>query len=192
QQIGIVNHGSDELDLLLHSFRQFHRAFILPLGKFDACEPFVDLRLHLLAADVLEFGKESQLVDDAHAAIESALFGKIADAILYLRIDLAAEQRDAARIGCGDVHDHSDRRGLAGAIRAEQSEHTSGAHVEAKFPDRRKLPKTLAHPVESYRRLTRCHLVALDFLSFLAPKARNMKARGKCEAKRSTSPLVTK
>ena len=46
-----------------------------------------------------------------------------------LRIDLAAKERDASRIGSSDVDDHSDRRGFAGAVRTQQSKHSPGPHV---------------------------------------------------------------
>src|SRR5689334_345806 len=50
QEIRIVNDGSDELNLLLHSFRQLHRTFVFPLGEFYTCEPLVDPRFDYLAA----------------------------------------------------------------------------------------------------------------------------------------------
>src|ERR1051326_4470603 len=100
--------------------------------------------------------------------------------------DRASEQSDGSRIRRRDVHDHAYSRGLACAVRTEQSEHSSGTHVEAEFSYRRELPKTFAHAVESYRRLTRCH-----FLYVFAPLREIIPAQtnrcGFCIARRSPS-----
>src|SRR5689334_12909597 len=148
QQIGVVQHRREELNLLLHAFRQLHRALVLPLRQLHAREPLVDLAVDVFAAYVLQLREEAQLIGDFHASIKAAFFGQVADPVLELGVDRAAEEFDRAGVGRGDVDDHANGRRLARAVRAEQSKDAPGAHSQAEFFHGGKLAETLADAIE--------------------------------------------
>src|SRR5690349_20084871 len=150
QQVRIVQHRRDELDLLLHALRKLHGSLVFPFGQLHAREPLVDLRFDGSAAHVLEFREEAQLVRNPHAPVKTAFFGQVADAILNRGIDRAAKESDRAGVGSGDVDDHANGRRLAGAVRTEQAEDAARAHGHAEFLYRRKIAKSLADLFELY------------------------------------------
>src|SRR6185503_20760972 len=114
--------------------------------------------------------KESQLIRDAHFLVQPALFRQVADAVLEVGVDAAAKQENGAGIRRGDVDDHADRGRLAGAVWPEQSKHAPRTHVHAEFPDRRELPKTLAHPIQFYGCFVSGHWLSLTNVGFSLPQ----------------------
>ena len=77
-----MNHRSDELNLLLHSLREFLCALVLPILQFQFAKPFIDALVRLFAADGLQLGKEAQLLADFHFLVQAALFLQVTDAVL--------------------------------------------------------------------------------------------------------------
>ena len=69
----------------------------------------------------------------------------VTDAPAVLGPARPAEEVDLAPVGRQDVHDHPDRRRLAGAVRAEQAEDGAGRHRERQVVDRDVALVGLAH-----------------------------------------------
>ena len=139
--------GGDELDFLLHAFRQFLPFLVLPLGHFYAVEPRVNTPVGLLSREAFQLGEESELFADLHLLVEAAVFRQIAHALLQLRAHRPAEERDLTGIWHGDVDDHPDRGRFARAVRPQQAEDAPGFNLHRKLVDRHEIAVTFADPV---------------------------------------------
>ena len=83
----------------------------------------------------LEPAVVAQQPADRHLLIEAALLGQVADAIARGRGVARAEHFDLPSIGQQDVHDHPERGGLAGAVRADEAVDRSRGHGERQVVD---------------------------------------------------------
>ena len=83
----------------------------------------------------------------AHAPVEAAFFGKIADARAHIR-NAAAQNRDRPAVGLQDAQQHAQSRGLARAIGAEKAQNASPGQSETQFVDGREIAKALGDVVE--------------------------------------------
>ena len=109
-------HGSDELDLLLHSLRQLLGSLLFPIAELQFSEPPIDAHIGFLASNILQLGKETKLLADFHLLIKPALFRQVSDAILQGGRHSLAQQLNTARVRDRDVDDHANRRSFAGAV----------------------------------------------------------------------------
>ena len=139
-EIGLVEEGADELNLLLHAARELLDARVAPVlvaaGEREAGEPLVDALLGVARAHAFELGEEFQHASHLHLLVESALLGEIADAIARAPANARlSEDRDRASVGLDDVEDHADRRRLAGAVGAEQAVDGSAGNLEREILD---------------------------------------------------------
>src|SRR2546426_6252404 len=116
-EIGIVQNCRDELNLLLHTLRQIGDLPHPPGGEAHA----VETRACLLARDTprhtLRFREKDQYIEHTHLRVEPALLVEVPDVrgMLPTPTDLA-EKAHYARVWLVDIHDHADRRRLAGAV----------------------------------------------------------------------------
>ena len=93
-----MENGGNELHLLRHALGESLGRSGLPLRQVEAGEPFVEPLLRRGAVRVLEAGKVQKHLVDLHLAIEPALFGEVADAILVRFPDMASIEKDGAGI----------------------------------------------------------------------------------------------
>src|SRR6185295_18500012 len=128
QQVRLVEHGADELHLLLHALRQLLDFLLRPLGEVHPLEPALDVRQGPRALQAADLGQEEELVERRHLAVEAAFLGQVADAPQVVRRPRMAEDVDLPRVLRGDVHDHADGRRLAGAVRPQQAVDAAGRH----------------------------------------------------------------
>src|SRR5215475_5169698 len=84
-QVGRMQDGGDELDFLLHAFRQFFPFLVFPSGHLYTLKPGIDAPVGLLSRNAFQLGEESELFADLHLLIEAAVLGQIANALLQLR-----------------------------------------------------------------------------------------------------------
>src|SRR3989442_8576607 len=130
-EIGIMQHRRDKLHLLLHPFRQLIHAAQPPITEPETIEPLVRLRTGDPARHPLHLGEEDEDIEHPHPGVQSALLGEVAGAGgVRAPAELLAEQPHGTLVGLEDVHDHSDRSRLPGAIRAEQAEDHARGHRE--------------------------------------------------------------
>src|SRR6266516_369370 len=122
-QLGIVQHGRDELHLLLHPLGQLVNPAQPPVAQPEALEPVLRLGTGDAARHSFHLGEEHEHVEHPHLGVQAALFGQVADArrVIAPRSALT-EQPDLALVRLEDVHDHANRRGLPGAVGPEQAE----------------------------------------------------------------------
>ena len=55
---------------------------------------------------------------------------KLEQSAFWMPVDILAADDDFTRGRLDQVHEHSDRRRLAGAVRSEESEYRPGGHLE--------------------------------------------------------------
>jgi hypothetical protein len=111
---------------LAHAARIGFDGLARDLAEADTTERGVDARLDLAG----RYARQPRGVAQVHHAreivVETDLVGHVADAALDLeRLAQRIEARDAGAPRCrlGQAEQHQDGGGLAGAVRAEQSEH---------------------------------------------------------------------
>jgi hypothetical protein len=94
-------------------------------SRRPSLQPSVEAPEGLAARDALQLREEQELLLDHHARIEPALLRHVADAVAARLVRRAAQDLDRSLVGAQHVHHHPQRRGLARAVRAEQSEHAA-------------------------------------------------------------------
>ena len=94
-----------------------------------------------VVANAVHLGEERDVLVDGQIAVQTESLREIADtlgqrAMRAHRIE--AEHAQFARVGVQQSAHQTDRRRLAGAVRADQAEHLASAHVEAQAGQRRR------------------------------------------------------
>ena len=119
QHLGLVQHGGDELRLLLHALRELVRLASCASRRARAARARGRAASRAsFAAHALDRGHEHELLLEHHARVEPALLGHVADAVAGGVVGGLAQDLDRPGVGAEDVHDHAQRGGLAGAVRA--------------------------------------------------------------------------
>ena len=80
-EVGLVQQGGDELDLLLHALGELFGLLGDGLGDLHALAPDVGALAGGGGVEAVELAEEDELVDDLHLLVEAALFGQVADAL---------------------------------------------------------------------------------------------------------------
>ena len=145
QDLGIVEQGLDELDLLLHALREFVRLLLVPPAEAELLEPGHHPPLRLGGLDPLEFSHEDEEFFHDHPLVEASLFRHVADAVAERLVGLVTQDQHFPGVRTDDVHGHTDRRGLAGPVRPEQAKHRAHRHFEVEALDRDVALKGLAN-----------------------------------------------
>ena len=117
---GFEDDRRDELHFLRHALRQRLDLLVRPLRQLQPLEPLVDERIDLRERASLQLPVVAQHAPHGHPLVQAALFGQVPDLVANLRVAVLAEDEDVALVGQQDVHDHPDRRGLAGPVRADE------------------------------------------------------------------------
>src|SRR6266581_1162917 len=148
-QLGLVQDGGNELHLLLHPLRQLVDAPQPPLLQAQLLEPPGRLGPCRASLDALHLGEENDHVEHAHLAVQATLLGEIADPG-RVRSPAAplAEQPHGPLVRLDDVHDHADRRRLAGAVGPEQAVDRAGGDRERQAVHGGVTGEALRHPIE--------------------------------------------
>ena len=92
-------------------------------------------RIELGDGAALEPAVVAEQAADRHLLVEAALFGQVADAVARGGGVGGAEHLDLPCVGQQDVHDHPERRRLAGAVGADEAVDRSGGHGERQVVD---------------------------------------------------------
>src|SRR6201747_2230202 len=144
QQVGRVQHGADELHLLLHALGQLFDLRLRPPGELHPVEPALDVRHQLGPLEAADLAEEDEHVHHRHLPVEAALLGQIADPPQVFGRPRVAEHLDLSGVGGRDVHDHADRGRLAGAVRPQQPEDAPRRHGHRNAVHRHEAPVGLA------------------------------------------------
>ena len=79
----------------------------------------------------MEPGEVDDLLADAHAGVEAALLGHVAEAAAFGVGDWVGMPADAAGVEMDEAEDAAHGRGLARAVRPEEAEHAPGLSAQA-------------------------------------------------------------
>jgi hypothetical protein len=134
-EVGLVEEGGDELDLLLHALGEVFGALVDGLSDLEAVAPDVGALAGGGGVEAVKLAEEDELVHDLHLLVKAALFGEVADALEAVAAKGLAEELDGAGVRHGDADHHADGGGLTGAVGAEEAEHGSGLDGEAHVVD---------------------------------------------------------
>src|SRR6266513_2527239 len=152
-EVRLVQHGRDELHLLLHPFRKLVDAAQPPLGQAESLEPFIGPLPRAPPVDAFHLAKKHEHVEHPHLALQAALLRQVADP---LRVGSPAarlpEYAHGAAVGLQDVHDHADRRRFPGAVRPEQAVDHATGHGKRELINGDVTGEALADPVEDQDR----------------------------------------
>lgn len=143
-EVWLMQHGSDELNFLLHSLAQFLATRAKDAGKFDALEPSFNAVGETLAGESFESTEIHEKFADAHPSIHASFFGQIANAIFHVEC-IAAEHAKFATVLANERHDHADRCALARAVWAEQSDERAARHTEVEIHNGRRCAEAFVH-----------------------------------------------
>lgn len=125
-----MQHGDNELHLLLHPLGELLYAAVPPVGNFQAVEPLTKSLGSGILVEPLEAGKVDGLFAYTHLLVESTLLGQVAD-LHHIGIGhRVTVEKERAAIGSDDVVDDADEGGLACPIGTEETEHTTPTHMQ--------------------------------------------------------------
>ncbi len=105
-------------------------------GQFDQFEQFRDALAGRVARDMVQFGVQAQELFCSQPVVEAEMFGQEADAGAHRRIaQRDAEEKPIPAAGGGQVEQHFDRGGLAGAVGTEKAENFAVLHPQGQVLD---------------------------------------------------------
>ena len=122
EQLGVVDQRRRELDALLVAVGQLLELRLRPVGETHPVEPLERGRVGGLARQPVLLGEVAELLRDPHPRIEPTLLGHVAETQAGVAIDRRALPPDLAAVRPGEPEDAAHRRGLAGAVRAEEAD----------------------------------------------------------------------
>jgi hypothetical protein len=146
--VRVVQHRRDELDLLLIPFGQALGLAVCELAHPEAPKPVERGRPGCAARDAIQGGEEDELLEDRHAQVQAALLRHVAPRSARPGSRLAILPGDGALVGMEKAEGNPHRRGLARAVGAEEAEDFAGANAERHPVERLDLAEAFAQAVD--------------------------------------------
>ena len=125
EQIRLVQHAGEELDLLLHALRELLTLLVGDVAELDRLQPALYTRLEDSAWHTLESPDVHEKGRDLHLLVDAALFGQVSDPVFGFQRGIATQHRDRTRVRQQDRHDDANGRGLARTVGADEAAHRS-------------------------------------------------------------------
>ena len=149
EELGVVEHGDDELDLLLHAFGEFFDGAVPPAGNVETFEPLAKVLLGSGLVEAFEAGEVDGLLAHTHFFVETALFGEVADMQDIVVGHGVTVEEDGAAVGGDNAVDDADERCLAGSVGAEKTENGAAADVQGDIVEGLERAEGFGYVVES-------------------------------------------
>ena len=130
QHVGTVEHGRDELDLLLVPLRELLGPPIRVLGDAEAGQPGERLALRALGCLAVERPVVDELVEHVHPRVQAALLGQVAPRPARQLAGRPAVPADLAGVGTDDPETDPHRGRLARTVGAEEAEDLAPGDLE--------------------------------------------------------------
>ena len=137
--IGLLDDDFGKPKPLPHAARECRHPLVGDFGQADSLQRRRDPPRPLRRRKTHQFGGISQILDGGEVIVETDGVRQIADPALDLQRRarrITAEHADDAGGNLGQAEHHQDRRGLAGAVRPEQSKHLALDDIEVDGVDR--------------------------------------------------------
>jgi len=150
EQLGLMDHGGDELELLRHALREGLDPLMLPVGEVESFEPPVDDGIQRACVLALDLAEEVQQLENAHLLVEAAFLGEVTENRLEGLAHLGPEHLHAPGIRPEDVHEHADARGLPRTVRAQDPEQAPLRDLEGDVTHRLDVPEVLRDALEAH------------------------------------------
>ena len=135
QQARVCHQGGGQLHLLRHALRQLLDLAVGEGGQAEAVEQAPRRALGVVAAHTLQPAEIDHGLQHRHLAVEAALLRQEADVAAAPLAGRAAQHLDRPAGGPQDVERHAQRRGLARAIGAQETEDAALGDIEAQVID---------------------------------------------------------
>ncbi len=152
QQLGLVDQRAGQAQLLLHPAGQLARQAIPKRAEPGEPEQPVQSSPSFLGRHVVQVGVEIEVLLHGEVRVQAESLGHVGDAGLRrLRIRrqaLAQHDRVPAR-GPKHARQHTERGGLAGPIRPDETEQLPPTDLEAELVDRGHVRESTNQPVET-------------------------------------------
>ena len=132
--------GLGDADALAVALGELADDLVADAFQVAELEHLVDARAEFAAGDFLQPAAKIQVFADAHVLGQRIVFRHVADlALRFVRLggDRNAADADPARGGGQVAGEDAHGRGLAGAVRPEETEDFAARHGEADVVDRR-------------------------------------------------------
>ena len=117
-----MDHRSDELELLGHTFGELLNLLVPPVLDFEADEPLLEGCRRIGGRHPAEAGQIHRLVPYLHLAVETALLRKVSDPGNVLVGDRVTVEKDGPLGRDGYPVNNTDEGGLAGSVGSEKTE----------------------------------------------------------------------
>lgn len=149
EQLGFVQDGDDELELLRHALAQFAHFLVPPVFYAEFLEPHLQPGGRFSAGETFELCEIDGLFAHLHLFVESAFLRQIAYLVDVLRSEFAAVEVHLAAVGGGDAVDYPDKRGLSRSVRAEQAIDRAARYLKRYVVEGRMVGKTFCNVFNS-------------------------------------------
>ena len=157
EHVGVVHDRGEELDLLLVALGQLLGAPVGEVGNVEPGKPGAAFVGSHVRRDPLQAREEDQLIEHGHLGVEATLLRQVAPRLSRQLAMVRAVQADRAGIGAQDAKRDAHRGGLAGAVRAEESEDMPLGHFEGQPGKGGDRAESLLEPVDGQRHGAREH-----------------------------------
>src|SRR3546814_7524170 len=127
----LMQHGGNELNLLLHAFGEFLDFLFPPAFHFHFPEPAPNPFSRFVSAYTFEAGQVEDMFAYFHFFVESSFFRKVANHGNVRWLKSFAIQEYFAFIRSCDLINDPDQGGLACAVGPKQSENTAFFHLRS-------------------------------------------------------------
>ena len=136
QHVGPVDERHGDVEAALHAAGVAARDAIRRVGEAEALEQTAGAPLELAAAQAVDLPLEAQVLAAGGLAVDARALRHGADAVAHpvgVRAHVEAGHARLARIRLGERGQDLHRRGLAGSVRAEQTEDRALLDCEAEL-----------------------------------------------------------
>src|SRR5262245_53176512 len=126
EQLRVVDERSAKLDALLIAVRERLELVLLAVAEPQPLQPARCRRVRVASRHPVVLGEIAHLLTNPHPRIEAALLGHVPEAEASRAVNRSALPERLTAVGSGEAEDAAHRRGLAGAVWAEEADDPAG------------------------------------------------------------------
>ena len=148
EQLRVVEQSGRDVHAPFHAAGERVEAVVAPVGQLGQLEGLVDPGCHGTAPELVQPGKELEILPGGEVGVEGHILGHVADERLDIEIAdrLLAGDGDGPLVGLEQAAHHLHGRRLAGAVRPEQAVDLALEDAEADAVDGEARAEALGEP----------------------------------------------